>query len=214
MGSVLDRGYLHGGLVLDFIGQKGGMSRWTLLGLDLVILVLQVVCCAVVRVRAKVEDAFDAVKAEEEIRRDDAPRPTRQGVEDEERGVRRSEEVGREGDVEMERLNPDGRRADDTTAEDEERGRSILASTTAALERTDAHIFDAFNSGQIVLADLDLGRMVHDEWNRKGEDEESEVDAVIARRNREIRQRLVNRVRGRVGLGNLARPAAQTGGEV
>lgn len=37
------RGYLHGGLIIDFIGQQGPTSKWKLGGLDLCILVLQMI---------------------------------------------------------------------------------------------------------------------------------------------------------------------------
>lgn len=35
------RGYLHGGLMIDFIGQKGPTSKWKLAGLDICLLILQ-----------------------------------------------------------------------------------------------------------------------------------------------------------------------------
>lgn len=37
------RGYLHGGLVIDFIGQQGPTSKWKLSGLDICILLLQLI---------------------------------------------------------------------------------------------------------------------------------------------------------------------------
>lgn len=37
------RGYLHGGLMIDFIGQQGPTSKWKLGGLDLCILLLQLI---------------------------------------------------------------------------------------------------------------------------------------------------------------------------
>ena len=37
------RGYLHGGLMIDFIGQQGPTSKWKLGGLDLCIMVLQLI---------------------------------------------------------------------------------------------------------------------------------------------------------------------------
>ncbi|KAF3004192.1 hypothetical protein E8E13_006409 [Curvularia kusanoi] len=37
------RGYLHGGLMIDFIGQQGPTSKWKLSGLDACILVLQLI---------------------------------------------------------------------------------------------------------------------------------------------------------------------------
>ncbi|KAF2009294.1 DUF1746-domain-containing protein [Aaosphaeria arxii CBS 175.79] len=41
------RGYLHGGLMIDFIGQKGPTSKWKLASLDICILLLQVVMVSV-----------------------------------------------------------------------------------------------------------------------------------------------------------------------
>ncbi|KAF2681233.1 DUF1746-domain-containing protein [Lentithecium fluviatile CBS 122367] len=41
------RGYLHGGLMIDFIGQKGPTSKWKLVGLDLALLLLQMTMVAV-----------------------------------------------------------------------------------------------------------------------------------------------------------------------
>lgn len=41
------RGYLHGGLMIDFIGQQGPTSKWKLAALDLCILALQLIMVAV-----------------------------------------------------------------------------------------------------------------------------------------------------------------------
>jgi hypothetical protein len=41
------RGYLHGGLMIDFIGQQGPTSKWKLAGLDICILLLQLVMVSV-----------------------------------------------------------------------------------------------------------------------------------------------------------------------
>ncbi|KAF1842248.1 DUF1746-domain-containing protein [Cucurbitaria berberidis CBS 394.84] len=41
------RGFLHGGLMIDFIGQQGPTSKWTLGALDLCILLLQLVMVSV-----------------------------------------------------------------------------------------------------------------------------------------------------------------------
>jgi hypothetical protein len=40
------RGYLHGGLMIDFIGQQGPTSKWRLVFLDMCLLVLQLVMVA------------------------------------------------------------------------------------------------------------------------------------------------------------------------
>jgi hypothetical protein len=41
------RGYLHGGLMIDFIGQQGPTSKWKLAGLDIALLLLQMTMVAV-----------------------------------------------------------------------------------------------------------------------------------------------------------------------
>ncbi|KAF2877243.1 hypothetical protein BDV95DRAFT_480721 [Massariosphaeria phaeospora] len=41
------RGYLHGGLMIDFIGQQGPTSKWKLVALDICILVLQLTMVSV-----------------------------------------------------------------------------------------------------------------------------------------------------------------------
>ncbi|KAF3762404.1 DUF1746-domain-containing protein [Cryphonectria parasitica EP155] len=46
-GSETMRGYLHGGVIIDFIGQKAPTSRLGLLLLDCLILLLQCIMCAV-----------------------------------------------------------------------------------------------------------------------------------------------------------------------
>lgn len=46
-GSETDRGYLHGGVIINLIGQRAPSSRFSLLLLDCVILALQCVHCAV-----------------------------------------------------------------------------------------------------------------------------------------------------------------------
>lgn len=49
------RGYLHGSLLLDFIGQHGPSSRLLLLLLDMVILLLQLLALAVISERKELE---------------------------------------------------------------------------------------------------------------------------------------------------------------
>jgi len=67
--------------------------------------------------------------------------------------------------IEMQPLNPNGTTAapSPVAAEPPSEHESLLAATASA-PRTDAHIFDAFNSGQIVLADLDLRRTAREQF--------------------------------------------------
>ncbi|PWW78859.1 DUF1746-domain-containing protein [Tuber magnatum] len=47
----LTNGYLHGGLIIDFIGQEGPISKWRLVYMDFAILFLQLVMLTVVAVK-------------------------------------------------------------------------------------------------------------------------------------------------------------------
>ena len=149
---------------MDFIGQKGPSSKMHLLLLDALVIALQLVHLAANMVRKKIRDASASPvssPAQSTTRSN-----TTQDLDSEERGVRRSDE---QQDIEMQTLNPSGSvasagtntaEADGATDETSER-ESLLALTTAP--RTDAHIFDAFNSGQIVLADLDLWQQIQEQ---------------------------------------------------
>jgi hypothetical protein len=53
------RGYLHGSLLLDFIGQHGPSSKLRLLLLDMVILLLQFLALAVISERKELETKKD-----------------------------------------------------------------------------------------------------------------------------------------------------------
>lgn len=159
------RGYLHGGMAIDFIGQKGPTSRLHLLALDLLVVLLQVIHLSAHVTRQRLRDG--AVSVTTSHGREYAASAPRQDVDAEERGVRRSGE--HDGDIEMQTLNASGSAAtvptattEESAAEDTSERDSLLASTTAP--RTDAHIFDAFNSGQIVLADLDLVKTVKEQF--------------------------------------------------
>jgi len=159
------RGYLHGGLAIDFIGQLGPSSKILMVLLDVLVAGLQMVMLSVVTTRRRLEDINKAVVAAPMIA---APVPTtnQQDVDSEERGIRRSAELDQQGDIEMQSLNPSSGRADralhdppDAAEEEEEdppasdRDRLLAASTAP---RSDIHIFDAFHSGQIVLGDFNV----------------------------------------------------------
>ncbi|KAG0125173.1 hypothetical protein HOY82DRAFT_572230 [Tuber indicum] len=47
----LTNGYLHGGLIIDFIGQEGPISKWRLVYMDFAILFLQLVMLTVIAVK-------------------------------------------------------------------------------------------------------------------------------------------------------------------
>lgn len=156
------RGYLHGGLAIDFIGQLGPSSKVLMVLLDLLVVGLQMGMLSVVATRRRLDDKGKAGAA------GTATVPSTsstqgQDVDSEERGVRRSAELEQQGDIEMQSLNPADRSFNDPpdAAEDEEPSND--RDHLLALPRSDAHIFDAFHSGQIVLGDFNVVRSAREQ---------------------------------------------------
>lgn len=124
-----------------------------------------------------------------------------QTIEDEERGVRRSAEQARVEDMEMQNLTSEGRaRTQDNSTAGPDTGndteRDGATDDFFRPRQTDAHIFDAFNSGQMVIADLDLAQTVMDhivlaQTKRVGDENHVENTRII-------RQRLVQRLWSRM----------------
>ena len=188
------RGYLHGGLAMDFIGQKGPTNKTHLIILDLIVVVLQVTHLAAHVVRQRLKDGHVSTNTPAAEGVGNAPVQSQgQTVDDEERGVRRSTERQQREDIEMQTLNPAGRTpaTEENPNEAESSDREALLATMSTPTRTDAHIFDAFSSGQVVLADLNLGRTIREQfWAYQ----KATYDPNSAEANRELRQRLTGRV--------------------
>jgi hypothetical protein len=170
-GTEATRGYLHGGLAMDFIGQKGPASRFTLVLFDLLVMTLQFVHLTAHITRKRLKDGAAAAAAPTPATRQ-APAPsTGQDLDSEERGVRHSTELEQRDDIEMQTLNPSGGRAgnaatvtDDITDENEATNEREALLSSAPPPRTDIHIFDSFHSGQIVLADLNIWKTVREQF--------------------------------------------------
>jgi hypothetical protein len=158
------RGYLHGGLVMDFIGQAGPSSRIHLSLLDMLLIALQLTHMAAYMLKTRLKDAATA-STSTTTRAASSSRPAsalRQDLDAEERGVVRSDE---QQDIEMQTLGATGQAvqavAGPSDAEEISSERDTLLNPVAP--RTDAHIFDAFHSGQIVIADLNLRKCIKDQ---------------------------------------------------
>lgn len=130
------RFYLHGGLALDFIGQKGPSSKIVLVLLDLFVVTLQLIGLSahITRERLKSEVSETPVTT------------ATQDLESEERGVRRSAELQRHDSIELQSLNTAGRAQSVLPADEHD--------TAEVSPRLDAFILESFWNGQIVLADL------------------------------------------------------------
>lgn len=168
-GTEATRGFLHGGLAMDFIGQKGPAGRITLVLFDMLVMALQFVHLTAQITRKRLKDGVPASAPHAQ----GTPAPSAgQDLDSEERGVRHSTELEQQDDIEMQTLNPSGGRADaasspptrpipgDEDIETNER-EALLASDPP---RTDIHIFDSFHSGQIVLADLNIWKTTREQF--------------------------------------------------
>ncbi|KAF2454298.1 hypothetical protein BDY21DRAFT_366388 [Lineolata rhizophorae] len=92
------RGYLHGGLLIDFIGQRGPTSKLHLICLDLSVFLLQVIMLSVFLKRLKLKERLEAGSGETRPQRNgnqvgaaltDISSSNRQDVDSEERGLLR-----------------------------------------------------------------------------------------------------------------------------
>lgn len=161
------RGYLHGGLAMDFIGQAGPSSRIHLFLLDLLVFGMQLADMSAYMIRKRIKQA-DSSTATTPAATSESVQPTSRSGQDldaEERGIRRSIE---QEDIEMQNLNPATGAAslenDAETGGSSERA-SLLQQTDPRPGATDAHILDSFYSGQIVLADLDIRKQIKDQMH-------------------------------------------------
>jgi len=163
-GTEATRGYLHGGLAMDFIGQKGPASRITLVMFDLLVMALQFVHLTAHITRKRLKDGA-APAATPPAQQLPAP-STGQDLDSEERGVRHSTELEQQDDIEMQTLNPSGQTGSAATVvdEDDESNERDTLLASAPPPRTDIHIFDSFHSGQIVLADLNIWKTIKEQF--------------------------------------------------
>lgn len=138
---------------MDFIGQKGPTSKLHLVLLDLFLLALQLIMLPGSIQRRKLRDAATATEAVSATMTSNAASTSRQDLESEERGVRRSQEE--EEGIELQNLTSSGRHnapAQDGAAEE----RESLLEPPRPQPANDTAIIDMFNSGQITLIDLDV----------------------------------------------------------
>ncbi len=126
------RHYLHGGLLIDFVGQLGPTSKWRLFGMDMLVLVLQVVMLGLAIEKRRVQNAEKQTLS------------STQDLEAEEAGVIRSRTMRNEGPesnegIEMQEL------LAEASAEDE-----------IGRDESNIHSLDEFYTGSTVLARLNV----------------------------------------------------------
>lgn len=152
---------MHGGLLIDFVGQKSPVERWRLIGLDLSVLVLQVlVLGATLERRAIGRDSGRLGNVEE------VAEVQRQDHDSEERGVLR--QIGRGSsvveDIEMQDLYGFPSQSDSNT----DRERDNLLRHPSGAESRAQHPLDAYYTGEFILANLHLLDTIRTQWHTSG----------------------------------------------
>lgn len=158
------RGYLHGGLFIDFIGQKGPVSKFRLLMFDVLVMMLHFIMLGLVLERVKTGSSSSAVTSTQ------SEEPTvNQDHDSEERGVLRRNRRARSrraaGDeLELDDLTPNNPPASiGETSEWTE----LLAEPSESSQgprSKDRHPLDTFMTGEAVIMDMSLVDTIRDQW--------------------------------------------------
>lgn len=142
------RGYLHGGLLIDFVGELGPVSKWKLLLLDIFVVVLQVLILGATLEKRELRSAMSRpVNIGSTENRDTL---SRQDLDAEEQGIRRSQD----GLLSSPRLGGVG-------------GEEDIDEVFEASEPKHEHYLDAFYGGQYVIFNLHVAEMIRRAWIRR-----------------------------------------------
>ena len=181
------RGYLLGGLLIDFVGQESPVSKWRLLALDVLVLALQVLILAVTLERKKiaVENGDVLVEEVEEARQDH---------DSEERGMLRRDESAQDG-IELQNIR---HTSSGRTGGDEDRERDELLDSDESTEPREQHPLDPFLTGQAVIVNVHVMDTIRSQWtftaDTSGEATASGAAAVAAVAGRTLSYRLGERL--------------------
>ena len=146
------RGYLHGGLVIDFVGQASPVAKWRLLGMDSVLFVLQLLIlgAALEKRRTHVEKSDTGGDLHAFSHR-------RQDHDSEERGVLRQSP----SNIELQNLQCNASKPTDVYENKDPEGLSLLES---GHRQADQHPLDSFYSGEHIIANLQVVEIIRTCW--------------------------------------------------
>lgn len=130
------RFYLHGSILIDFVGQLGPTSKWRLLGMDMLVLALQVMMLGIGIEKRRAQNAGKQ------------PPGSTQDLDAEEAGLIRAETIGNEGHESDEGIEMQELLAEDSR--DNELGR----------DAPNIHPLDEFYTGNTNLVRLDVGETI------------------------------------------------------
>ncbi|KAJ5111369.1 hypothetical protein N7532_001904 [Penicillium argentinense] len=160
------RGYLHGGLFLDFIGQKP-VPVFRLVSFDILIFLIDLIMLALVIERVKTVESTGSPQTNTETNTDanansNATQPDTQDHDAEERGVMRgtdsttSEHDAPANTTPVAEINDDIYDERTTLLADPGDGSSV--------QSRDGHPLDTFSAGQAVIMDMGFLGTIRDQW--------------------------------------------------
>ncbi|KAA8645935.1 DSC4 family protein [Aspergillus tanneri] len=162
------RGYLHGGLLIDFIGQKAPVPMTRLLSMDLLVMILDIVMLGLIVERVKTTEATASVSSAPSAPSAPTTAPTRRDHDhdSEERGIPRYDTTSGEDGIELDTLG--SRESDSPASPSEQLERTQLLADPAegglvsGIKNT--HALDSFSSGEAVIMNRSLLDIIREQW--------------------------------------------------
>jgi len=155
------RGYLHGGLLIDFVGQKSPVGRWKLMGIDFLVLTLQILMLGITRTSRAIDTDSERSGIVGEVTDDQ-----RQDHDSEERGILRqpAQDPSAVGAFEMQDL----RHISEQTAGDGDAERDELLWQPDGIEARHQHHLDHYYAGECMIANLHIVETIRAQWQAGG----------------------------------------------
>jgi hypothetical protein len=160
------RGYMHGGIFIDFVGEKGPIPKTRLVLFDILTVLLQVVMLGVLIESQTLRTPSSSPSATTETA---AQTGTAQDHDSEERGLHRADTTpiishydGAADDIELQPLHRSG--TGRTGGEEDGERDELLAEPSNTRNSADSHPLDSFYTGGVVIADLHLTDTIRNQW--------------------------------------------------
>lgn len=157
----LMRGYLHGGIIIDFIGQKGPTSKIQLVVMDVLVTALQ---CFMLAVHVEETRLKEILSAPEPPLAPTTTASRSQDHDSEERGVRRDAGTGSE-DIELEDLRPTRAENEERLLHNENERDQLLPEVADQLDEggLDGPL-DVYYSGNVIVGEFHVLHTLRSQW--------------------------------------------------
>ncbi|KAI9812433.1 MAG: hypothetical protein M1827_004664 [Pycnora praestabilis] len=166
------RGYLHGGMIIDFVGQEGPISKFRLVIIDLLALTVQLFMLAAhfERQRLKATSTTSSSSTPTSAAVGEAASPM-QDHDSEERGIFRTE-ASTADNIELQPLASSRQdrefRGRDANLKEHVNGGTLAHMQDGSGEGPENHPLDVFFTGEVVVADLHVLDTVRHQWWLRG----------------------------------------------